>query len=73
MEANQRTNGGFKELRNKMISKEEIEKHVRLTKEVKDYINECLDAKDTPPMILESFQKFIDEIIKERLEKDKKK
>lgn len=56
-----------------MISRKEIEKHVRFCKEVKEYINECLDGKSTPPMILESFQKFIDEVIKERLDQAAKK
>ena len=53
----------------KMISKKEIEEHQRFEKEVNAYINKCLDAKVGPPMILESFQKFIDEIINERLKK----
>ena len=56
-----------------MISREEIEKHVRFSKEVKEYINECLDAKVGPAMILESFQKYIDEVIKERLDQAAKK
>jgi len=51
----------------------EIEKHQRFEKEVNDYINICLDVKVSPAMILDSFQKFIDEAIKERLKKVAKK
>lgn len=56
-----------------MISQKEIEEQQRFEKEVKDYINKCLDAKVGPPMILESFQKFIDEVIKKKLGKATKK
>ncbi len=61
-----------KEEKERML-KIEIEKHERFEKEIYDYINQCLDAKVNPDKILESFQIFIDEAIKERLEKATKK
>jgi nucleoside-triphosphatase THEP1 len=52
---------------------DEIKKHERFTKEVKDYIRECLKNEVTPPVILASFKKFIDEVIKEFLKEAKTK
>ena len=55
------------------MSIDEIEKHERFAKEVKDYIRECLKNEVTPPIILESFKKFIDEVIKDILKEAKAK
>jgi len=51
----------------------EIKKHQKFAKEVKDYIAECLKNEVNPGVILESFKKFIDEVIKEKLKEAKRK
>jgi hypothetical protein len=55
------------------LKTDEIKKHERFAKEVKDYIRECLKNEVSPPVILESFKKFIDEVIKDILKEAKAK
>ena len=55
------------------MSTNEIKKHQRFSKEVKDYIRECLKNEINPGVILESFKKFIEEVIKEKLKEAKQK
>jgi len=55
------------------MSTSDIKKHERFVKEVKDYISECLKNETNPGLILESFKKFIEEVIKEKLEEAKAK
>ncbi len=55
------------------MSANEIKKHQKFAKEVKDYIRECLENEVNPGVILESFKKFIDEVIKEKLKEAKQK
>lgn len=54
------------------MSTNEIKKHQRFSKEVKDYIGECLKNEINPAFILESFEKFIEEVIKEKLKEAKR-
>ena len=51
----------------------EIKKHQRFSTEVKDYIRECLKNEVNPGVILESFKKLIEEVIKEKLKEAKRK
>ena len=52
---------------------EDIQKHQRFSKEVNDYIRECLENEVSPGVILESFKKFIEEVIKDILKEAKTK
>ncbi len=56
-----------------MNNSKDIQKHQRFSKEVKDYIRECLKNEVNPGVILESFKKFIDEVIKDVLKEAKTK
>jgi len=55
------------------LSTNEIKKHQKFAKEVKDYVSECLKNEVNPGVIFESFKKFIDEVIKEKLKEAKAK
>ncbi len=55
------------------MSAKEIKKHEKFAKEVKDYISECLKNEVNPGVILESFKKLIEEVIKEKLKEAKRK
>ena len=55
------------------MSTNEIKKHQRFSKEVKDYIRECLKNEVSPGVILESFKKLIEEVIKDILKEAKTK
>jgi len=55
------------------MSTNEIKKHQRFSKEVKDYIRECLKNEVNPGVILESFKKLIDEVIRDILKEAKTK
>jgi len=52
---------------------DDIKKHKKFAKEVKDYITECLKNEVNPGVILESFKKLIAEVIKEKLKEAKRK
>ena len=49
----------------------DIKKHEKFAKIVKDYISECFENEVSPAVILESFKKFIDQVIKEKLKEAK--
>jgi hypothetical protein len=52
---------------------EDIKKHEKFVKEVKDYIGECFQNEVSPAVILESFKKLIDQVIREKLKEAKTK
>lgn len=51
---------------------DDVKKHQKFVSEVKDYINECLENDVSPNIILDSFKRFIDDVIEEKIKEAKK-